>query len=1018
MEQMGFFAVVEGVQQYLENIKKMQAAQEQEAKSVQDVANKHNQASAQIIRATQQTSAAQQSATMQALERAGVVTKSNEAVAGSAEKAGTSTATNFAKAAGSMIAAAAAAAAMYVGLRQLESAVETTTKLGESVHQMEIQLGLSAEQASRLIYAANALGVPVDTLQRGLLILSRNMLQVQETEDGMINAATPAAKVLASLGIQVLDSNGKLRSMADLLPDISRAFESTIAPQQRAGVAMQLFGRSGAALLPFLVQGPEGIAKLNAESDKYGNTLSQKQVDAIHQAEIANRQYQAAIKGLQITFATEMLPTLTTFAQFFSQNLPTISALVDRFFAGLGGSIGVFVVLARVQITGLRNTFHDIADMISGIVDLVSDLAHGRWSAAWEDLKNIGLKAFHAFIDSLVAMFGLIPNAAIAATEAAVNGMIDVLNSVPAIKTPGFLNDIPGSGKLGLGNRTIFGGTDISHVDIPRLPVGSLALPHFGGGGGGEDATDKALGGAGATFLDLGPKVAKVDSQLKSLAAEFEKTGNISEELAKKLGLTAEQAGRVEGYDAVIRATADADKKSFEYSETLAKVAQAFQDSAKVASKIVLDLAQSALDAANKAAGDVLGKETVEQANLNLKDAQQKLQLDLVKQRVDPQLEILKRRGEEITKDTDNQVAGIEQQIKALQALPTRRGALLPPGVAITTGPAPLVPPQMDPVQMEINALKQREADIKKSGDLQKKAIDDQTAALTKQTTNVEDANKATQASIAIERDRVDIMRKELTLQDKTLLTDAEQRQKVQELGGEISKASGAVRTLSRDAGVDLVKSLDEARDKFKLFSGALDVLTKDDIRKKLVKDGFDYAGERAHILGLALDEATKAADGLAALGLGGLKQGGTGAVPPGGIRAAILGTGHDVQTPGVGQAPAPYLPGGDFAGPHFFAEGGFTSSPTFAILHPNEVVMPMSNVSRSQELFAQLPAGFRAQLMRSGGGGNSWTVSAQASGMTLEDMQAAAISAVNEAFRQARSSTVRSGSALHGRIG
>jgi hypothetical protein len=323
----------------------------------------------------------------------------------------------------------------------------------------------------------------------------------------------------------------------------------------------------------------------------------------------------------------------------------------------------------------------------------------------------------------------------------------------------------------------------------------------------------------------------------------------------------------------------------------------------------------------------------------------------------------------------------------------------------------------MDPVQLEINALKQREADIKKSGDLQKKAIDDQTAALTKQTTNVEDANKATQASIAIERDRVDIMRKEATLADKTLLTDAEQRQKVQELTGYISSASGAVRTLSKDTGVDLVKSVDEARGAFKLFSSAMGVLVNEDIRKTLVTQGFDYAGERAHILGLALDEATTAADGLAALGLGVLKQGGTKAGTGGGIRAAITGTAHE-QTPGVGQTTAPFLPAGDFAGPHFFAEGGFTTSPTFAILHPNEVVMPMSNVSRAQELFAQLPVGFRAQLMRSAGAGNSWTISAQANGMTLEDMQSAAVEAVNEAFRQARSSTARSGSALHGRIG
>jgi hypothetical protein len=57
------------------------------------------------------------------------------------------------------------------------------------------------------------------------------------------------------------------------------------------------------------------------------------------------------------------------------------------------------------------------------------------------------------------------------------------------------------------------------------------------------------------------------------------------------------------------------------------------------------------------------------------------------------------------------------------------------------------------------------------------------------------------QSQIAIERDRVDILRRENTLADQTLLTDAEQKQKAHELGGEISKASAApCAPLSRDA--------------------------------------------------------------------------------------------------------------------------------------------------------------------------------------------------------------------------
>lgn len=1006
LEKMGFTAVVEGVQQYLENVRKMQEAQEREAAALERVARTHQTASQQI-----QTD--------------------NARTAQSAERMGQSS-TGIGTMAKNLVAAAAAAASTYVSFKLLATSLETTEKLGEQVHELGLRFGLTAEQGSRLIFTANALNVNSDSLSRGLGILSRNMLQVQETEDGMINTATPAAKVLASLGIAALDSGGKVRPLNDILNDLADVFQKTLTAEQRNGVAMQLFGRSGAELIPILLQGKDGLKQWADQSDRLGNTLSQKQVEDIHQYTLAQKEFQAVIRGIEIDVATGIMPTLTNLGHWFADHRDDVAGFVQNalryttmfvteFVRGMGlvtdalewlvknqyTVIGAIVAIgaAFVWVNPVAAAFAGAGGLIAlvGLFSEANDTASAatlRLKLHILDMAESGIEAMGELL-KLMALASLGPLGLPGAISKVVGGP-----DLNPFSRP--IDALVGGAQSGIDKIANRKGIESALLQATAREQGAAAAK-----GGGNEGT--GIPNLGVDFQNLAKGAAAADDPLKQLAGDFVKTGEVTRKLAERLNLSAEEAGQVEGIDAVIRKQDEAKDKAFAFAETLSKVAEAFRENAQVAGDIVLDLAQKALEAENKAASDVLGRPTREQAALDLREAQLKLQADLVHARVDPQLEILKKRGEQIQKDTDDQVAAIEQQIKQIQSQGPR-GASIPPGVHITTGPAP-VGPVSDPQQQAINALKAEEAQIKQSGQDRKKAVDDEIASLTKQTTAVDDNTKSVQTQIGLERDRVDIMRKQLTLADQTLLTDAEQRQKVHELSTEISTTSGYVRTLSKDVGKDLVPTMDTARDAFKQVTAAVDVLTNETLRKKLIKDGFDPAAERLAIFKDAVDKATSSLGGLDALGLGNLKGGAGAAGPRSSILNALTGHGHPGNTnPNGYYAGDPRAGGGGGGGS--FAEGGFIDRPMIAQLHAREVVIPMTNVSRAQELFAQLPPGFRANMMRSSGAGGSFMVNASATGFTLEDMRAAAHAAVDEAFKQARSSTGRSGSALSGRIG
>ncbi len=79
-------------------------------------------------------------------------------------------------------------------------------------------------------------------------------------------------------------------------------------------------------------------------------------------------------------------------------------------------------------------------------------------------------------------------------------------------------------------------------------------------------------------------------------------------------------------------------------------------------------------------------------------------------------------------------------------------------------------------------------------------------------------------------------------------------------------------------------------------------------------------------------------------------------------------------------------------------------------------MILPLTNTARSRELLAALPSSLFAAIAPRGG--NSYNITANAHGATLDDVQAAAQSALNEAFSRARTSARRAGTVITGTVG
>lgn len=154
-------------------------------------------------------------------------------------------------------AGSAAAAAGFAYLAK--TSIDAADKLDENAQ----KIGITASSLSTLQYAAKMSGLEIETLHTGLTKLS---VKIAETN----NVSSETGKVFKALGISTKDSMGAFRTVDSVLIDLADKFSQLPDGVQKTSLAVNIFGKSGAQLIPILNQGKNGIESLRAEARKLG----------------------------------------------------------------------------------------------------------------------------------------------------------------------------------------------------------------------------------------------------------------------------------------------------------------------------------------------------------------------------------------------------------------------------------------------------------------------------------------------------------------------------------------------------------------------------------------------------------------------------------------------------------------------------------------------------------------------------------------------------------------------------
>jgi phage-related protein len=265
------------------------------------------------------------------------------------------------------------------------------------------------QDASRLRFAAHETGVSYETLAKSTGKLSKALVAANGSEKAH-------AAMIKTLGFEYRDAAGHVLPMSQMLPKLADKFSKMQAGPEKTALAMKLFGKAGTDMLPFLNKGASGIAELEKQSDKFGLTLTGKNIDALKKAKMSQREWNASLDGLKVQIGAQVLPMMNKLVGFIRDHIIPVVTAITGFVQKHKNAVMIAVTIIGTLIVGLKAwaiaqavlnavmAVNPIALLVIGLVALAAGLYLAyKKSEAFRDVVKTAFAVVKAVVmDSVV----------------------------------------------------------------------------------------------------------------------------------------------------------------------------------------------------------------------------------------------------------------------------------------------------------------------------------------------------------------------------------------------------------------------------------------------------------------------------------------------------------------------------------------------------------------------------------------------------------------------------------------
>lgn len=258
----------------------------------------------------------------------------------------------------------------------IRGAINAADEMGK----LSQKTGVAVKDIAGLELAYQQAGLGADVMKTSI-----GKLSVQMVDNG---------KTLQALGVSAKGADGALLSTKEVLYSVADRFAVMENGAQKTALAIELFGKSGADMIPLLNGGSAALREMDEMARKLGLTMDEQTAANAEKFNDTLDLVAMGSQGVARGIAAELLPTLSSLAGSFLQSMTAgdgLKKVAAVLAAGLkilytvgAGIVEIFSTVGKV----LGGVMAYVQNNVMGTVETLGKLVKGDFSGAWESAKN------------------------------------------------------------------------------------------------------------------------------------------------------------------------------------------------------------------------------------------------------------------------------------------------------------------------------------------------------------------------------------------------------------------------------------------------------------------------------------------------------------------------------------------------------------------------------------------------------------------------------------------------------
>ena len=236
--------------------------------------------------------------------------------------------------------------------------VDFMDKLGKTAN----KLGIEVEFLQAMRFAAEQTGVKVEALDMGL---QRFIRRAAEAAIG----TGESKRAFEQLGIQLLDNNGNLRDVREVLFDVADGLKNTSNSAERVRLAFKFFDSEGVSLVNTLQNGSDGMKAFEQQAENLGIIISKQSIDKAEMFADSLNILKKQITAITANISAAFIPILEDVATKFEKILKGMKGS-DKTFEKFGKDLAVTIL------EFMRSTLIGFVTFIDGIKQKIAEFAN------------------------------------------------------------------------------------------------------------------------------------------------------------------------------------------------------------------------------------------------------------------------------------------------------------------------------------------------------------------------------------------------------------------------------------------------------------------------------------------------------------------------------------------------------------------------------------------------------------------------------------------------------------------